>query len=104
MRISVFIYIIIMAVTTYLIRMIPFVLFKKEIKNKFIKSLLYYIPYSVLAAMTIPSIFYSTDNILSASVGFLLALIASIKTKSLLIVSLIAVMGVFITNLIISFI
>lgn len=93
-----------MAVTTYLIRMIPFVLFKKEIKNKFIKSLLYYIPYSVLAAMTIPSIFYSTDNILSASVGFLLALIASIKTKSLLIVSLIAVMGVFITNLIISFI
>ena len=47
----------VMAFVTYLIRMIPFTLFRKEIKSNFIKSLLYYLPYAVLSAMTIPAIF-----------------------------------------------
>ena len=56
-------YLVVMAGVTYLIRAVPFVLFRKRIKNKFIQSFLYYIPYAVLAAMTFPSIFYSTGSI-----------------------------------------
>lgn len=53
---KVYIYILVMALVTYLIRAIPFVLFRKQIKSRFIKSLLYYLPYAVLTAMTIPDI------------------------------------------------
>ena len=55
----IFICLIIMMVITYLIRMIPLAFFKKDIKSPFFKSLLEYIPYSILGAMTFPSIFYS---------------------------------------------
>lgn len=103
MRISVFVYVLIMALVTYLIRCLPFLLFKKEIKNKFIKSFLYYVPYSVLAAMTIPSVFYSTDDIISAAVGFTLSVIASLKTKSLIVVALVAVIGALLTSLLITY-
>ena len=64
-----FLYIFVMAMVTYLIRMIPFAFFSKKIKSRFFRSFLYYIPYAVLSAMTIPAIFYSTGNILSAAVG-----------------------------------
>jgi len=56
------IYILIMALVTYLIRMIPFVLIRKKIKSRYIRNFLYYIPYAVLGAMTIPEIFYSTGD------------------------------------------
>lgn len=61
----------IMAITTYLIRMLPMVLFKKKIQNEFIQSFLYYVPYAVLAAMTFPDIFTSTRSFASASAGCL---------------------------------
>ena len=64
---SIIIYIAVMAGVTYLIRMIPFTVFRKQIKSRFIKSVLYYLPYAVLAAMTVPAIFYSTGNIKSSS-------------------------------------
>jgi branched-subunit amino acid transport protein len=64
-----------MAVITYLIRMIPMTLFRKKIRSRFIKSVLYYIPYSVLSAMTFPSVFYSTGDVPSAVVGTIVALI-----------------------------
>ena len=57
---TVCLYILIMALVTYLIRMIPFVLFRKKIHSRFIRSLLYYLPYAVLSAMVIPSVFSST--------------------------------------------
>ena len=57
---SIIIYIAVMAGVTYLIRMIPFTVFRKQIKSRLIKSVLYYLPYAVLAAMTVPAIFYST--------------------------------------------
>ncbi len=66
-------YIAVMAGVTYLIRMIPFTLFKKKIKSRFIQSVLYYIPYAVLSAMTFPSIFYSTGNTVTAVVGTVVA-------------------------------
>jgi branched-subunit amino acid transport protein len=87
-----------MAVTTYLIRMLPLVLMKKEIKSRFIKSFLYYVPYACLAAMTVPAVLYSTSSILSGIVGFAVALIAAYREKSLLTVALLACAAVFLVE------
>ena len=76
-----------MAGITYLIRMIPLVLCKKKIQNIYIRSFLYYVPYAVLGAMTIPAIFYSTSYILSASVGLVVALLLSFFKKNLIVVA-----------------
>ncbi len=70
---TMFLYIAIMAGITYLIRMIPFTVFKKKIKSRFIQSVLYYIPYAVLSAMTFPAIFYSTGNTVTAVSGTVVA-------------------------------
>ena len=56
---------------------------RKKIKNQFVNSFLYYIPYTVLAAMTFPSALYATGNVISASVGLAAAILVSLKTKSL---------------------
>ena len=72
---SILIYIAVMAGVTYLVRMIPFTLFRTQIKSRFVKSLLFYLPYAVLSAMTFPAIFYSTGSTLSASVGTVVALV-----------------------------
>ena len=72
---KIFIYLLLMAGVTYLVRMIPFTLFRKEIKSPFIKSAMYYLPYAVLAAMTFPGILYSTGNTVTAAVGTAVALI-----------------------------
>ena len=55
-----FIYLLILAGSTYLIRVIPFIAIKEKINNSFVRSFLYYIPYAVLTAMTIPAVFYAT--------------------------------------------
>lgn len=92
------IYIFIMAVTTYLIRMIPFAVFTKKIKLKFIQSFLYYIPYTVLSAMTIPAVFYSTGNVNTAYCGTLVAVILSFLRLPLIVVAIFAALTVFITS------
>ena len=94
---------IVMAVTTYLIRMIPFVLFNKKIKNPRLKAFFDYIPYSVLSAMTFPAILYSTSSIISAAVGTLVALFLSYKNKSLIIVAIGACLGALVVELILMF-
>ncbi len=81
------VYLIVMAGITYLIRMIPLVLIKEKIKNKFILSFLYYIPYTVLSVMTIPAIFHSTGSVVSAIFGFFVAIILAYFEKSLLVVA-----------------
>ena len=98
---SIIIYIAVMAGVTYLIRMIPFAAFRKQIKSRFIKSILYYLPYAVLAAMTVPAIFYSTGNIKSAIVGTVVAVIVAFFEKPLIIVALAAAASALITDLII---
>lgn len=90
-----------MAVVTYLIRMSAFVIFKKKIKSQYIKSVLYYIPYGVLSAMTFPYIFYSTGNIYTAIVGTVVALVASVCKRSLIVVALCSVVAVLISGLLI---
>ena len=76
-------YLLTMAGITYLIRMLPLVLIKKKIKNKFVLSFLYYIPYAVLSVMTIPAIFTSTTYVLAAVAGFAVAMLLSYFEKSL---------------------
>ncbi len=98
---SIIIYIAVMAGVTYLIRMIPFTVFRKQIKSRFIKSVLYYLPYAVLAAMTVPAIFYSTGNIKSAVVGTVVAVVVAFFEKPLLIVALAAAASGLIADLII---
>lgn len=84
------IYIAAMAGVTYLIRMIPFTLFRKKIKSRFIQSVLYYIPYAVLSAMTFPSIFYSTDNTVTAVIGTIVAVLLAYFRLPLTVVALAA--------------
>lgn len=82
-----FLYLLVMAGVTYLIRMVPLVLFKGKIKNRFILSFLHYIPYAVLSVMTIPAIFYATGSMISACMGFIVAMILAYLGKSLLMVA-----------------
>lgn len=90
----------IMAGVTYLVRMLPFVLFRKKIKNKFVKSFFAYIPYAVLGAMTFPAIIYSTGNMASSIAGLIVALVLSFYEKGLLIVALFSCFAVILFNLI----
>ena len=94
----IYVYIIVMALTTYLIRMLPLTLFQKDIDNKYIKRFLYYVPYACLTAMTVPAIFYCTKSVISAAVGFVVALILGYKKQSLPVVALFACIAVFIVE------
>ena len=87
---SIIIYIAVMAGVTYLIRMIPFTLFRKKIKSPFFRSFLYYIPYAVLSAMTIPAIFYSTGNITTSIIGTIVSVVLAYLKLPLIIVALAA--------------
>ena len=97
------IYVLVMAVVTYLIRMLPLTLFKKEIRNKFLLSVLHYIPYACLATMTVPSIFYATKEPVAGAVGLAAALVAAWRNLSMISVALIACGAVFLTERILSF-
>lgn len=88
----------VMAGVTYLIRMIPFTFFRKKIKSRYLRSLLFYIPYAVLSAMTFPFIFYCTGNVITATVGTVAALIASLSKRSLIVVAVCACVAVLITE------
>lgn len=92
---SFFVYLAIMAGSTYLIRAIPFALINKKIENQFIKSFLHYIPFAVLSAMTFPAILYATDYMLSAAIGFVVAILFAAKGKSLTTVAVAACVAVF---------
>lgn len=93
---SVIIYIIVMAGVTYLIRMISFTLFRKKIKSTFFRSFLYYIPYAVLSAMTIPAIFYSTGNFATSIIGTIVAVSLAYFNFPLIVVALAASAAAFI--------
>lgn len=98
-----FTYLALMAGVTYAIRMVPFVLFKKKITNKFVTSFLYYVPYAVLGTMTFPSIFYSTGNFVTAMAGTITAIILAWFEKSLLIVAACASLAVLVVDFILRF-
>jgi len=84
---KIYLYIILMAVVTYLIRALPLTLIRKEINSTFIRSFLYYVPYATLAAMTFPAILSATDYLVSSVVGFIVALVLAFNRKSLIVVA-----------------
>lgn len=93
------VYITVMAGVTYLIRVLPFAFFRKKIKSQFLRSFLYYIPYAVLSAMTIPAIFYSTGSVISAAVGTAAALLLAYFGLPLIAVALAASLAAYLTGL-----
>ena len=94
----VYLYILIMALVTYLIRMIPLTVFRKKITNSFICSFLYYVPYACLTAMTVPAVFYATQSLLSAFAGVAVAVILACCQRSLVTVASGACLAVFIVE------
>ena len=92
------IYLAVMALTTYAVRALPFTAFAGKIKSRFFRSFLYYVPYAVLTAMTLPAILYSTGNIVSAAVGLAVAVVLSIMEKDLMTVALFSCIGVYIAE------
>ncbi len=94
-------YLLVMAGVTYMTRLLPLIFIRRKIKSRFIRSFLYYVPYSVLTVMTVPAIFYSTGYIISASVGALVAVLLAYKKQSLIIVAAGASLAVLLTELII---
>ena len=99
-----FLYLLVMAGVTYLVRMIPLVLIKKKVTNRFIRSFLYYVPYSVLAVMTVPAIFSATSYLISAVIGFAVALILSYMEKSLIVVASSACAAVLVTEIVMRYV
>lgn len=104
MKGNIYVYILVMATVTYLIRSLPLTLMNKEIENVYVKSFLYYVPYATLAAMTFPVILFSTSSIISAGIGFAVALFLSYKGRSLIMVAISACAVVFIVDRILQFI
>ena len=81
-------YILVMAITTYLVRALPLTLFKKPIQNRFLKSFLHYVPVACLTAMTFPAILYATENRISGALGLAVAVLLAWKNKSLIVVAI----------------
>ena len=82
-----YIYLLVTAGTTYLVRMLPLVLMKGKIRSRFLLSFLHYIPYAVLSVMTVPAIFSATGDLRTAATGFIVALVLAWRGKSLLTVA-----------------
>lgn len=95
----IYLYILVMAGVTYLIRVLPLTLIRKEIENTYIRSFLYYVPYVTLSVMTFPAILTATASVWSAVTALVIAIFLAYKGKSLFIVSLAACTAVFLTEL-----
>lgn len=89
----------VMAIMTYIIRVLPMAIFRQKIRNRFVQSFLAYVPYAVLSAMTFPAIFSSTDSTVSATVGCAVAILLAYFGKGLLTVAVGASMTVYLVQL-----
>lgn len=90
----------VMAFFTYLVRVLPMVIFRKKITNVRVRSFLYYVPYAVLSAMTFPAIFTSTGTRESAIAGCGAAVLLAYFNKGLLAVAVGAATAVFVVQMI----
>ena len=93
-------YLLVMALVTYLIRMLPLAFFRKKITSPFLLGVLHYMPYAVLGTMTVPAIFTSTGAVIPSVVGFVAALLLGLKRRSLIEVALAATVAAYVTSLI----
>ena len=94
MKTDIFLYILLMAITVFIIRVLPLTLIRKPIQNRFIRSFLYYVPYVTLSVMTVPAIVKATDNPISGIVALLLGMIGAYKELGLFKVTLICCISV----------
>ena len=95
---SIYVYIFTMALTTYLIRVLPLTIFRKPIRSRFLRSFLHYVPYACLTAMTFPAILTSTATVLSGAAALIVGVILAYRGKSLLTVSVAASAAVMLTE------
>ena len=95
---SVYVYIAVMAITTYLVRALPLTLFKKPIRSRFIRSFLHYVPVACLTAMTFPAILYGTEHMASGAAALIAAVVLSLMKKSLIVVAASSCAAVFIVE------
>lgn len=100
---SIYLYVAVMAVTTYLIRAIPLTLMKKPIRSRFLRSFLHYVPTACLTAMTFPAILYSTDHVVSGAAGFLVGVLLALKNKSLIVVAVASCATTFVVEQLVRF-
>lgn len=99
-----FLYLLVMAGVTYLVRLLPMLLIKKKIKNRFLLSFLYYMPYAVLAVMAVPSMFHASTSPISAALGFVVAVALAWRGKSLLTVAGMCCLAVFLGDLLLHYV
>ena len=85
---NIYVYIFTMALTTYLIRVLPLTIFRKPIRSRFLRSFLHYVPYACLTAMTFPAILSSTASIISGAAALIVAILLAYRGKSLIVVAL----------------
>lgn len=95
---SIYLYILVMAVTTYLIRAIPLTLLKKPIRSRFLRSFLHYVPTACLTAMTFPAILTATDYMVSGAAGLAVGVLLALKNKSLIVVAVASCATVFLVE------
>lgn len=95
---NIYIYIAAMALTTYLVRMLPLTVFRKPIRSRFIRSFLHYVPYACLAAMTFPAILQDTASVLSGAAALAVAIVLAYLNQSLIVVALASSAAVFLVE------
>lgn len=95
---SIYVYIFTMALTTYLIRVLPLTIFRKPIQSQFLRSFLHYVPYCCLTAMTIPAILSSTASMISGAAALIVAVVLAYRGKSLIVVAVSSSAAVLITE------
>lgn len=101
---SIYIYVLVMAVTTYLIRALPLTLLKKPIRSRFLRSFLHYVPTACLTAMTFPAILTATDHVVSGAAGLIVGVLLALKNKSLIMVAVASCAATFLVDQLMRFI
>ncbi len=100
---KIWLYIAVMALTTYLVRVLPLTVYRKPIRSRFLRSFLAYVPPACLASMTFPAILYAGNSILSGAAGLVVAVILALRKKSLITVAIFACVTVFLVEQIAKF-
>lgn len=90
-----FVCVLVMMLVTYLVRAVPFTAFRRKVTNRYARAFLYYIPYAVLTAMTLPAALYATGSVLVAAFGLLVAAVLAYRGRGLVVVSLAACAAAF---------
>lgn len=100
MKNNIYLYLLVMTVVTYLIRVLPLTLIRKQIKNQFLKSFLYYVPYVTLAVMTFPAIIYATQSPISGMLALIIGIVVAYTKENLFLVAVCCSLTVFISEFI----